>query len=74
MKIIHALFFAHIHATFLSHLILFESIIQITLGEEYKLWSSSLCKFLQPLVTSSLFGKNILLSTLFSNTLSMFLP
>jgi hypothetical protein len=30
---------------------------------------SSLCSFLQPPVTSSLFGPNILLSTLFSNTL-----
>jgi hypothetical protein len=26
------------------------------LGEEYKLWSSSLCSFLQSPVTSSLFG------------------
>jgi hypothetical protein len=41
------------------------------LGEECKLWSSSLCSFLQPPVTSSLFGSNILLNTLFSNTLSL---
>jgi hypothetical protein len=33
--------------------------------------SSSLCKILQPYVTSSLLGPNILLSTLFSNTLSL---
>jgi hypothetical protein len=36
--------------------------------EEYKLWSSSLWDFLQPPVTLSLLGPNILLSTLFSNT------
>jgi hypothetical protein len=40
-------------------------------GEEYKLCSSLLCSFLQPPVTSSLFGPNILLSTLFSNTFSV---
>jgi hypothetical protein len=40
-------------------------------GEEYKLWRSSLCSFLQPPVTSSLFGPNILLNTLFSYTLSL---
>jgi hypothetical protein len=42
--------------------------------EEYKLWSSSLCSFLQPPVTSSLFGPNILLNTLVSNSESMILP
>jgi hypothetical protein len=45
-------------------------IILIILCQEYKLWSSSLCRFLQPPLTSSLFGPNILLNTLFSNTLS----
>jgi hypothetical protein len=35
----------------------------------YTWWSSSLCSFLQPPVTSSLYHLNILLSTLFSNTL-----
>jgi hypothetical protein len=40
------------------------------------LQSSSLCSFLHLLVTSAVFGPNILLSTLFSNTLSLcsFLP
>jgi hypothetical protein len=41
------------------------------LGEEYKLWSSSLCSFLHPPVTSNLFDPNILHNTLFSNTHSV---
>jgi hypothetical protein len=39
-------------------------------GDEYKLWSSPFCNFLHSPVTSSLLGPNILLSTLFSNTLN----
>jgi hypothetical protein len=37
----------------------------------YKLWSISLCSFLQPPVTSFLLGPNIFPSILFSNTLNL---
>ena len=38
---------------------------------EYRSWSSSLCSLLNSLVTSSILGWNISLSTIFSNTLSL---
>jgi len=40
------------------------------LGEQYKTFISSLCSLLQSPVTSSLLGPNILLNTMFSNTIS----
>ena len=40
------------------------------MGEVYKSFSSSLCSLLHSPVTSSLLGPNILLNTMFSNTLS----
>ena len=57
-------------ATCPAHLIL-DFISQTILGEEYSLLSSSLCSFLHSTITSSLSYPNILLSTLFSNTLSV---
>jgi hypothetical protein len=41
------------------------------LGKEYRSLSYSLCSFLHFLVTLSLLGPNVLLSSLFSNTLSL---
>ena len=60
-----------IRAACLAHLIRLDFITRTILGEEYKSLSSSLCSFLQSLVTSSLLGPNILLNTLFSNKLSL---
>ena len=50
--------------------VLLDFITRTILGEEYKSFSSSLCNILHSPVTSSLLDPNILLNTIFSNTLS----
>jgi hypothetical protein len=47
-------------------------ILIIILGEEYILRRPSLSSFFHPLITSSLFGPNILLNTIFSHTFGLF--
>jgi hypothetical protein len=64
-------FSSPIHSTWPAHLIVLDFTIQIILGDECKLRSSTLSSFLHPLVTSSLFVLNILLSTLLANTLNL---
>ena len=59
-----------IWATCPAHLILLDFITRTMLGEEYRSFSSSLYSLLHSPVTSSLLGPNILLNTMFSNTLS----
>ena len=59
-----------IRATCPANLILLDLITQKKSGEKYRSLSS-FCSFLQSLVTSSPLGPNILLNTLFSNSLSL---
>jgi hypothetical protein len=54
-----------------AHLNLLDFITRKILGKEYRPFSSKLCNFPYCPFTSSLLGPNILLSTLFSNTLSL---
>jgi hypothetical protein len=54
-----------------AHLFLLDLVTRKVLGQECRSLSSSLCSFLHSFVTSSILGPNILLSTLFSNTLSL---
>jgi len=62
---------SHIHATSLAHLILPDWMTRVIFGKECRSYSFSLCSLLPSPVTSSILGPNILLSTLFSNTLSL---
>jgi len=69
-KTLHTLLTSPIHSTCPAHLIHLAFITRTIFGEEY-ITLSSLCSFLHSPVTSSLLGPNILLNTLFSNTLGL---
>lgn len=70
IQILYTIFFSSMRAKCLSHLMLLDCIIITISDDHYKLWSSLLCIFLQSPVTLSLSGPNIVLCTLFSNTLN----
>ena len=55
----------------LPHINLLYLITRVVSGEEYISLSSTICSFLHSPVTSSLLGPNILLSTIFFNTLNL---
>jgi len=71
LKILYRPLISPILTTWPAPLILLNLITRTILGEEYRSLSSSLCSFLYSFVTASLLGPNILLNTLFSNTLSL---
>jgi hypothetical protein len=54
-----------------AHLIILDMITWTILDDEYRSLSYSICSFLHFPVSSFLLGPNILLSTVFSNTLSL---
>jgi hypothetical protein len=54
-----------------THLVILHLISLIVFNGEYRLWSPSLCSFLQPILTSSLLDPSIFLSTLFSDTFNL---
>ena len=60
-----------IRATCPAHPFILDMFTRIILVEDYRSLSFSLCSFIHSPVTSFLLGSNILLSTLFSNTLSL---
>jgi hypothetical protein len=70
-KILYAFLISLIRATCNTYLILFNSITLVMFCEENKVGKNSLCLFVQPSAYSFFLGSNFLLSTLFSNSLSL---
>jgi len=70
-KTMYTLLLTPLRVTYPAHFILFDFITRTILGEQYRSLSSSLCSFFVFLCYLALLDTNILLSTLFSNTLSL---
>jgi len=60
-KTLYSFLFPPMRATCPTHLIFLASIFLVKLAEEFRLWSSTPCTFLQPSLNSSLLGPNIFL-------------
>jgi hypothetical protein len=71
-KILYAPLLSCIHTTCPTHLMILDLITRTIFGEECGSLSCSLCSLLHFLVTLSLLGPNIFLSTKFSNSFSLF--
>jgi hypothetical protein len=70
-KTLYATLFFPIRATCSAQLILHDLVTRIIFDEKYRSLSYSWCSCPQSIVTSSLLGPNVLLSTLFSITLGL---
>jgi hypothetical protein len=70
-KMLYAIPLFLMRATCLVRLILLDLSILIILREEFVLSGASLRSFLQPPITLFLLGPNILLNSMFSNTLNI---
>lgn len=67
----YAFLFYLMHATCSTYPIFLALVILIIFRMEFKLWSPSLCTYIQPPVTSFFIGPDSLLRTLFLSTISL---
>ena len=72
VKILYACIVSHTRTTRPTCLIFLDLIIRILFGKKYKSWRSSMFHFLRPPISYSFLGPRISLSTLSSNTFSLY--